>query len=99
MFGKYGHKVLDAREVRTLIFIVYQRSHFTLLVGLVDEKRWEFYNSMDGDRRSFKHAHKFVRVSSFNSFHIISVAYFTFAVGQLHLDLMFYVDGMVGREL
>ena len=56
MFGKYGHRVLDAREARTLIFIVYQRSHFTLLVGLVDEKRWEFYNSMDGDRRSFKHA-------------------------------------------
>ncbi|RWR88564.1 Ulp1 protease family, catalytic domain-containing protein [Cinnamomum micranthum f. kanehirae] len=60
VFGKHEHRVWDAREARTLIFIVYHRSHFSLLVGLVDEKRWEFYNSLAGDRRSVKHASKFV---------------------------------------
>lgn len=60
MFGKQGHRVWDAKEARTLVFIVYHRSHFTLLVGYVDEKRWEFYNSMEKDRRSMKHAQKFM---------------------------------------
>ena len=38
VFGKFGHRVWDAKEGCTLVFIVYQRSHFTLLVGLVHEK-------------------------------------------------------------
>ena len=60
VFGKYGHREWDAREAYTLIFIVYHRSHFTLLVGYVDERRLEFYNSMSGDHRSVKHVEKFV---------------------------------------
>ena len=54
----------DAKEVCTLVFIIYHRSYFTLLVGYVDEKRWEFYNNMDKDHRSMKHAENFVSYSS-----------------------------------
>lgn len=61
VFGKHGHRVWEAREARTLVFIVYHRSHFALLVGYVDERRWEFYNSMPKDRRTLKHVEKFVR--------------------------------------
>ena len=46
-----------------LVFIVYHRSHFSLLVKYVDERRWEFYNSMDKDRRSMKHAEIFLSYS------------------------------------
>ena len=64
VFGKQGHKMWDAKEVCTLVFIIYHRSYFTLLVGYVDEKRWEFYNNMDKDHRSMKHAENFVSYSS-----------------------------------
>ena len=66
VFGKHGHRVWDAREARTLIFIVDHILHFTLLVGYVEEKRWEFYNSMAGNRRSVKHAEKFVSYVTLN---------------------------------
>ena len=63
VFGKQGHRVWDAKEACTLVFIVYRRSHFTLLVGYVDEGRCEFYNSMDKDRRSMKHMKRIVSYS------------------------------------
>ena len=60
VFGKQGHRVWDVKQACTLVFIVHHRSHFTLLVGYVDEKKWEFYISMDKDHRSMKHAKKLV---------------------------------------
>ncbi|RWR84951.1 hypothetical protein CKAN_01378700 [Cinnamomum micranthum f. kanehirae] len=59
-FGKHGHRVWEAREAHTLVFVVHYRNHFTLVVGYVDEKRWEFYNSLAGDRLTQNKAEKFV---------------------------------------
>ena len=60
VFGKQGHRVWDAKEARTLVFIVYCRLHFTLLVRYVDEKGWEFYNNIDRDCRSMKNLENFI---------------------------------------
>ena len=49
-FGKQGSSVWEARECNTLVFVLHYRNHFTLVVGYVDERRCEFYNSLVGDR-------------------------------------------------
>ena len=49
-FSKKGHKVWEARECNSLVFVLYYKNHFTLVVGNVNERRWEFYNSLACDR-------------------------------------------------
>ncbi|RWR76672.1 sentrin-specific protease 1-like protein [Cinnamomum micranthum f. kanehirae] len=48
-FGPDGSRVWDAKECKTLVYILHAHNHFTLLVGYTDENRWEFYNSSKSD--------------------------------------------------
>ena len=59
-FGKHGHRVFEANECSTLVFVFHYRNHFTLVMGYVDERRWEFYNSLAGDRLTRSKAEQFV---------------------------------------
>lgn len=59
-FGADGAKVGEAREQKTLVFILRYDHHFTLLVGYMDERQWEFYNSIKTDRNSLDVCKKFV---------------------------------------
>ena len=51
-FGPGGYRVCDARECKTLIFVLHSVNHFTLLVGYTDKRKWEFYNSSSSDRHA-----------------------------------------------
>ena len=59
-FSKHSHRVWEARECNTLMFVLHYRNYFTLVVGYIDERRWEFYNSLAGDRLTRSKAEQLV---------------------------------------
>ena len=76
-FGKHGHGVWEVRECNTPVFVLHYRSHFMLVVGYIDERRWEFNNSLAGDRLTRSKAEQFVSMvcdPKLQSLYIVIVA-------------------------
>ncbi|RWR87949.1 hypothetical protein CKAN_01691700 [Cinnamomum micranthum f. kanehirae] len=48
-FGLNCTNVMNMKESKTLVFLLYHIGHFSLLVGYPDEAAWEFYNSSTSD--------------------------------------------------
>ena len=90
-FGVNESRVWDAKECKTLIYILHQHNHFTLLVGYTDENRWEFYNSSESDKYGL------VVYEGFVSVHSILVDFFTFHLNELTHLIIFSIETMANQ--
>ena len=62
--GPEGYRVWDARECKTLVFVLHSINHFTLLVGYTNGRKWEFYNSSSSDRHALTKYKRFMSIYS-----------------------------------
>ena len=63
-FGPKGERVMDGMECKTLVYVLYAYNHWSLLVGYVDENRWEYYNSSLGEIWGRKTCERFASIFS-----------------------------------
>ena len=63
-FGPKGERVMDAMECKTLVYVLHAHNHWSLLVGYVDENRWEYYNSSLGEIWGRKTCERFASIFS-----------------------------------